>query len=95
MSAIRKNLVHAVINRAFDLNDYNDIPKYFEIIRQTVLADESLTKEEKIEAVKIINKTYDREKLLRNEGEIRICEDCNHECLATTYCELCVLEWSK
>src|SRR6185503_9059563 len=53
MSAIRIDLVHVVVNRAFGLTVYNDFHKFFEIARQMVLADESLTKEEKIEAVKL------------------------------------------
>ena len=30
-----------------------------------------------------------------NEGEKRICEHCNQECLATLYCEYCVRNYLK
>src|SRR5437763_15134483 len=32
---------------------------------------------------------------MRNEGTKRICENCNQECLATLYCELCVQNYLK
>ena len=93
MSAIREDLVYVALYRAYNLVDYNihdDIHKQTEFVKQTVLADESLTKDEKAEAIKILNETYDRNKLLYNEGMKRICENCNQKCLATTYCELCI-----
>ena len=93
MYAIRKELVHAVIDRSFNLIDtniHNDIHKQQEFQIQTVLADESLTKEEKTEATKILSRDYDRDKLIYNVGTKRICENCNRKCLATTYCEFCI-----
>src|SRR5207237_3663878 len=45
--------------------------------------------------MRIINKDYDRYKILYNEGTKRICENCNQECLATTYCEICVRNYLK
>src|SRR3954471_23769849 len=55
----------------------------------------SLTKDEKTEAIKILNQTHDRNKVLTNSGTKRICENCSQECLATLYCELCVRNYLK
>ena len=93
MSAIRKELVQAVFNKSYALIDFkihNNIHKQHEFRQKTILADESLTNDEKTEAIKILISGYDRDKVLFNEGEKRICENCNQECLATLYCELCV-----
>ena len=43
----------------------------------------------------MINKIYDHNKVLKNEGEKRICENCSKECLATLYCEYCVRNYLK
>jgi hypothetical protein len=93
MSTSRKKPVRAALQRSYNLIDYsvqNDMHKQFKFMQQTVLADESLTKDEKIEAVTALITTYDREKVLYNVGTKRICENCNQECLATLYCEYCV-----
>ena len=98
MSGIRKELVQAAYNRAYGPIDniiYNNMHKRYEFRQQTVLADESLTKEEKTEVIRRLNKDYDRYKVLYDEGTKRICENCNQECLATTYCELCVRNYLK
>src|SRR4051812_41560817 len=98
MSAIREELVNAVISRAFssiDYNVHNDIHKRHEFRKQTILADESLTKDEKANAIRKITKDYDRYRVLNNEGTTRTCENCNKECLATLYCEHCVRNYLK
>src|SRR2546421_1180514 len=98
MSAVQKELVSAAINRAYALMDYNihnDIHKQQEFLLQTVLDDKSLTNDEKNEAIRILNKYHDRDKVLYNSGTKRICENCNQECLATLYCELCVRNYLK
>src|SRR5436305_5074345 len=98
MSDIRKELVQAALNRSvalMDCNIYDDFRKQHEFRRQTILADNSLTKDEKSEAVKFLNQTYDRNKVQDNEGTKRICENCGQECLATLYCELCVRNYLK
>src|SRR5204862_1000702 len=43
----------------------------------------------------LLTKSYDRNKVLFNEGTKRICENCNQECLATLYCEYCVRNYLK
>ena len=98
MSALRYKLIYATNNRAYNLIDYNihtDIHKQYEFKKQTVLADESLTKYEKTEAVRLLTKSYDRDKIIFNTGTKRTCENCNQECLATLYCEYCVRNYLK
>jgi hypothetical protein len=98
MSTIRKNLIYAALNRAFALLDYNariNLHEGYEFMQQTILADNSLTKEEKTEAIRLCNKNYDRDKILSNSGTKRTCENCNQKCLATLYCEYCVQNYLK
>src|ERR1051325_3524297 len=93
MSAIREELVNATLNSAYNLinTDIQDnFHKVNEFLQQTVLADEYLTEDEKTNAIRKLNKAYDRDKIIYNEGTKRICENCNQECLATLYCEHCV-----
>src|SRR6266480_1167705 len=93
MSAIRTEFVDAALSRSIQLIDYkiyDNFHKHHEFRQQTILNDKSLTKDEKTEAIRRITKTYDRNKVLLNEGTKRICENCNQECLATLYCEFCV-----
>src|SRR5436190_6781314 len=98
MSTIRKELIYAAINRAFNLTDnsiQNNIHKHYEFQKQTVLADKSLTSDEKTKAIRILTKSYDRDKVSNNSGTKRICENCDQECLATLYCEHCVRHYLK
>ncbi|GBB99709.1 hypothetical protein RclHR1_03600005 [Rhizophagus clarus] len=98
MSTIRYGLIGAALNRAFISIDYNihkDFHKNYELRKQIVLADNSLTEEEKTEAIRINNKDYDGGKILYNSGTRRICENCNQKCLATLYCEYCVQNYLK
>ena len=98
MSAIRREVVIAAVDRAYNLVDYNihnSVDKRHEFKKQTVLIDKSLTEDEKTEAVRELNKMYDNNKVLNNEGTKRICETCNQECLATLYCEYCIRNYLK
>ena len=98
MSTIRDELVGAAISRALlltDTNIYNDIHKQFKFKQQTLLADNSLTEDEKTEAIRLSNKSYDRDKIFYNLGTRRICENCNQECLATLFCEYCIRNYLK
>src|SRR5437016_1642169 len=93
MSTIREDSVDAALNRSIHLIDtsiHDNIHKHYEFRKKTLLTDETLTKNEKTEAINMISQTYDRSKLIYNEGTKRICENCNQECLATTYCEICI-----
>ena len=98
MSTIRYELILAANNRALNLTDgsiHNDTHKRYEFRKQTVLADKSLTNDEKTEAIRLLTRDYDRNKIIDNEGTKRICENCNQECLATLYCEHCVRHYLK
>src|SRR4051812_19272846 len=98
MSAIRKGLVQVAINRSIALTDdkiHDNIHKQHEFKQKTILADKSLTKDEKTEAIREINKVYDRNKVRHNSGTKRICDNCNKECLATLCCEVCVRNYLK
>ncbi|RIA81650.1 kinase-like domain-containing protein, partial [Glomus cerebriforme] len=92
MSNIRRELVNAAYDRAYALIDYNiqnDLDKLYEIRKQSIIDNESLTNDEKSEAIKKLDIDLDRNKILFNEGKKRICENCQEECLATLYCEYC------
>ena len=98
MSDIRKRLVIAALNKSAALVDFNihdNFHSVHEIRQQTILADNSLTNDEKAYAIRELNKVYDRYKVQYNEGTKRICENCSQECLATLYCELCVRNYLK
>ncbi|GBC07451.1 hypothetical protein RclHR1_07480011 [Rhizophagus clarus] len=98
MSIIRKDLISAARNRAYTLLDndaHKDFHKGFEFMKQSILIDNSLTEEEKIEAIRLNNKDYDRDKILYNSGTRRTCENCEQKCLATLHCEYCVQNYLK
>ncbi|POG81539.1 kinase-like domain-containing protein [Rhizophagus irregularis DAOM 181602=DAOM 197198] len=90
---IRKNLVYAALDKADSLTDfekYKNIDSRYEFKKETVLNDETLNENEKIEAIKILTKDYDYFKVLYNTGTKRLCKECQKECLATLYCEHCI-----
>ncbi|GBC01818.1 hypothetical protein RclHR1_04340015 [Rhizophagus clarus] len=98
MSDIREKLVSDALNRTIlliDLNIYDNFHKVHEFRKQTILADKSLTNDEKSYAIKDLSKTYDKNKIKYNEGTRRICENCNQECLATLFCEYCIQNYLK
>jgi hypothetical protein len=98
MFTIREKAIAEALDRAFsllDYNEHNDGHKQHEFIVQTILADESLTPMERMEALKEQMMHYDRFKILYNTGKKRICENCNQKCLATLYCEICVRRYLK
>ncbi|POG69411.1 hypothetical protein GLOIN_2v1842400, partial [Rhizophagus irregularis DAOM 181602=DAOM 197198] len=98
MSNIREDLIYAALTRAhlsIDYNIHNNFHKQYEFCEQVILANNSLTEEEKTEAIRRNNKDYDADKIFYNEGTRRICENCNQKCLATLYCEYCVQNYLK
>src|SRR5215213_10237335 len=98
MSNISIELIKAAISRVnalIDYDIYDDIHKVHEFKKQTVLADKSLADDMKTEIIRRFNKVYDRNKVIYNEGAKRTCENCNQECLATLFCELCVQNYLK
>jgi hypothetical protein len=93
MSKIREKVVKEAINRSNSLIDYkihNNIHKQCEFRIQTIFTDNSLTEDEKTEAIRKINRIYDKFKVDYNSGTKRICENCDKECFATLYCEYCI-----
>jgi hypothetical protein len=98
MSMIRHELVNSVYRKAFALTLYNpdrDTDKHYEVRKQFILADESLTKDEKSNVLRRLSMVYDRNKIRFNRGKKRICENCKLKCLATLYCEYCVRNYLK
>src|SRR5579864_1756196 len=98
MSTIRRELVYAALHRTDMLVDssiHNDIHKQYKFQKKTILADNSLTKDEKTETIRLLTKDYDRDKIIKNSGKKRTCENCNQKCLATLYCEYCVRSYLK
>jgi hypothetical protein len=98
MSAIRRGLVYATINRvitSMDYTIYNNVNDQNEFIQRTILADNTLTNDEKSEAIRLCKINYDRIKIIYNINIKRICENCNQECIATSYCENCVRDYLK
>ncbi|GET65009.1 kinase-like domain-containing protein [Rhizophagus irregularis DAOM 181602=DAOM 197198] len=76
MATIRKEIVKVAINRAYALLDFNiqnNIEKQHVFKIQTVLAEKSLTKDEKSYAVKDLNNALDYFKIVNNQGTKRIC----------------------
>ncbi|EXX51651.1 Ipl1p [Rhizophagus irregularis DAOM 197198w] len=89
---------HAALIRAISLIDYNiydDIHKQYEFLKQTLLAEKSLTENDKSVAIKLLNHNYDENRINRNEGTKEVCKNCNQECLAITYCEHCIRNYLK
>ncbi|GBC00367.1 hypothetical protein RclHR1_03830006 [Rhizophagus clarus] len=85
--------VFAAFSRAYTLTDYDicdTLDKRYEFRKKTINEDETLSKDEKIDAIKILSKRYDYDKIINNEGKTRVCENCQKECLATLYCEHCI-----
>ncbi|PKC14759.1 kinase-like protein [Rhizophagus irregularis] len=100
MANIRYELIFSTLNKSkslIDLNIHNNLEKKYEYIKQIILNDEEeiLTKDEKLEAIKLLNNTFDKDKILYNEGTKRICENCQKECLAISYCEYCIRNYLK
>jgi hypothetical protein len=98
MSVLRQELINAAIDKAYALTDgniYDNIDKQYEFRKKMILDDESLTKDEKLEAIRRLTVNYDRAKVIYNNGKKRTCENCQLECLATLYCELCIRNYLK
>ena len=92
-------LMHDVLNRAIEIADNNidryNIEKWYELVKQTIIVDKSLTNEEKSEAIRMLTGHYNDEKFRLNVGTRRVCENCQFECLATLFCEYCVRNYLK
>ena len=98
MSDIQEDVVRAAYQRVYRETDntiYNTLNKQHKFRIQALDDDVSLTKDEKSEVIKLLNKDYDSNKVIKNEGTKRICENCKDECFATLYCEHCVRNYLK
>src|SRR5436190_12922417 len=95
--SIQSELVWAVFKKSYILNYYQNttFEEQHELRKQVILADESLTNDEKSEAIMLSSKVLDYYKVLYSEGTKRICENCQEECFATLYCERCVRNYIK
>ena len=92
MSAIRRELVNSVLDKADALIDdyiHDDMPKQHEFAKEIILADEHLTNDEKSEAIRILNEEYEYNKILFSE-QTKLCENCQQEHLAALYCDNCI-----
>ncbi|GES76278.1 kinase-like domain-containing protein [Rhizophagus clarus] len=99
MSTIRRDLIYAALNRAWSLIDYNihdNLQKQIEFMKQSILADNTLTNDEKTEAIRLRNKCNDRDKVLSNVGTRRTCEFCGFsEIYTATWINGGYLEWDS
>jgi hypothetical protein len=98
MSVVRNELVNSVFREAFAITMYDpdhDTDKLFELRKRYILANKSLTKDEKSVVVRRLSMVYDRNKIRLNKGKKRNCENCRLKCLATLYCEYCVQHYLK
>src|SRR6266542_5027432 len=68
MSIIRSEFINARAHTLMDHDVHNDTHKRYEFKQKTILTDKSLTKDEKSEAISLLNKYYVRDKLIYNEG---------------------------
>src|SRR6266496_3971539 len=98
MDDIRVELIISALikaNALIDPNIYDNLEKQYEFRNQTILADKSLTKDEKSFTINELNIGFDSDKVLFNEGMKRNCEICKEECLAISYCEHCIRNYLK
>src|SRR4051812_46152000 len=93
MSNIRRDKVNAVYNKTYAVIQNADMHKRFKDIRQYVLADESITMDEKMEVMKRFDGDYDYFRVVQDDGDRRICENCQESCLAILYCEYCIRKY--
>ncbi|RIA79354.1 kinase-like domain-containing protein [Glomus cerebriforme] len=90
---MRRKEVYAAIERSYitmNKKNHNDITKQHEFRKKYIIDDKSLTDDEKLEAINMLNGNYNFDKIRCNIGPKKICQDCNNESLAITYCEYCI-----
>src|SRR3954451_6383029 len=88
----------SVIDFGEEFNDSeirSDMDKRYEFQKQMILDNESLTEDEKSEAIKMISNSHDYNKVVYERGKKRFCENCQNECFATQYCEYCIQNYLK
>ena len=97
MSVLQRELINDAIVKAYATikSNHGDIDKRYELRKKMILDDESLTNDEKSEAIRLLTEIYDQQKIIYNKGKKRICENCQLECLASSFCELCIRNYLK
>ncbi|EXX50142.1 Ipl1p [Rhizophagus irregularis DAOM 197198w] len=96
MSKIRRETINNILNKAYTLTyNKNDLDKTYESRKKIIFDETSLTKEEKSEAIRLLNKYYDYNKIHHDNTKKRICNNCERKCLATLYCEYCIKDYLK
>ncbi|CAB4423881.1 unnamed protein product [Rhizophagus irregularis] len=96
MSKIRRETINNILNKAYTLTcNKNDLDKTYESRKKIIFDETSLTKEEKSEAIRLLNKYYDYNKIHHDNIKKRICNNCERKCLATLYCEYCIKDYLK
>jgi hypothetical protein len=96
MAKIRKESINIILNKAYTITCYKkDLDKIYESRKKIIFDDTTLTKEEKLEAIRLLNKYYDYNKVNFNNGKKRNCDNCERKCLATSYCENCIKDYLK
>jgi hypothetical protein len=96
MSKIRRETINIILNKAYTLTyNKNDLDKTYESRKKIIFDETSLTKEEKSEAIRLLNKYYDYNKIHHDNIKKRICNNCERKCLATLYCEYCIKDYLK
>ena len=87
-------LMYATLIRITEIADNNvgrpDIENWYKFAKQSILDDKFLTDDEKSEAIRRLTSLYDMLKICFNVGTKRVCENCQLECLATSFCEFCI-----
>src|SRR5438270_12872743 len=95
MSNVNRETVNDAYAKAYTLIKNENMHERFASIKQFILADETLTRDEKLEVIKRFDGDYDYFKVVKNDGTKRICENCQESCLATSYCEYCIRNYLK
>ncbi|GBC00368.1 hypothetical protein RclHR1_03830007 [Rhizophagus clarus] len=79
----------------------NCIDVYFHMSKKiTINDDTTLNKDEQIDAIRILSKRYDYDKIINNEGKTRICESCKKQhyfasIVLRSYLEAKFSEWTS
>jgi hypothetical protein len=95
MSNINRESVNAAYDKAYALIQNENMHERFDSIKKFVLADETLTEDEKLEVIKRFDGDYDYFKVVKNDGTKRVCENCQESCLARLYCEYCIRNYLR
>src|SRR5688572_20935405 len=68
-----------IFNIEFNLIYDDDIDKRYKLRQKAITADKSLTEDEKSEVLRMLTDKHDDNKSYYNEGENRICENCQQK----------------